>query len=141
MREHTKSNCYVGMVCSDGVILGTDTRSTEDHIVADHNCSKLHRLADNISAAGAGMAADLDQVTEIVAADLDLFRKQVGLMPRVQTCVARLVQKLFKYQGHIAAYLIVAGVDPSGEEILFCASHTLKPSATHRKAFFMVHWS
>ena len=32
----------------DGVVLGADTRATEDTIVADKNCSKIHYIADNI---------------------------------------------------------------------------------------------
>jgi len=32
----------------DGVVLGADTRATEDTIVADKNCSKIHYIANNI---------------------------------------------------------------------------------------------
>ena len=32
----------------DGIILGADTRATEDTIVADKNCSKIHYIAQNI---------------------------------------------------------------------------------------------
>jgi 20S proteasome subunit beta 2 len=38
----------VGIVYKDGVILGADTRATEDTIVSDKNCSKIHYLADNM---------------------------------------------------------------------------------------------
>ena len=32
----------------DGVILGADTRATEDTVVADKNCSKIHYMAPNM---------------------------------------------------------------------------------------------
>lgn len=32
----------------DGVVLGADTRATEDTIVADKNCSKIHYITDSI---------------------------------------------------------------------------------------------
>lgn len=38
----------VGIIYKDGVILGADTRATEDTIVADKNCSKIHYLAKNM---------------------------------------------------------------------------------------------
>lgn len=38
----------VGIIFKDGVILGADTRATEDTIVSDKNCSKIHYLAKNI---------------------------------------------------------------------------------------------
>lgn len=37
-----------GVVYKDGVVLGGDTRSTENTIVADKNCSKVHYLTENI---------------------------------------------------------------------------------------------
>lgn len=37
-----------GIVYKDGVVLGGDTRATEDTIVADKNCSKIHYLAQNV---------------------------------------------------------------------------------------------
>jgi 20S proteasome subunit beta 2 len=39
--------------------MAADTRATAGSIVADKNCEKLHTLAPNIWAAGAGTAADL----------------------------------------------------------------------------------
>jgi len=36
------------------VILGADTRATEDTVVADKNCSKIHYIAPNIYCCGAG---------------------------------------------------------------------------------------
>jgi len=32
----------------DGVVLGADTRATEDTVVADKNCAKIHYIASNI---------------------------------------------------------------------------------------------
>ena len=49
----------VGLICKDAVILAADTRATAGTIVADKNCEKLHEIAPNVYAAGAGTAADL----------------------------------------------------------------------------------
>lgn len=38
----------VGITYKDGVILGADTRATEDTTVADKNCEKIHYLAPNM---------------------------------------------------------------------------------------------
>ena len=37
------------------VCLAADTRSTSGTVVADKNCEKIHYLAANMSAAGAGV--------------------------------------------------------------------------------------
>jgi 20S proteasome subunit beta 2 len=38
----------VGIIYKDGVILGADTRATEDTIVSDKNCAKIHYLSKNM---------------------------------------------------------------------------------------------
>lgn len=34
-----------GVIFNNGVVLGADTRATSGNVVADKNCSKIHRLA------------------------------------------------------------------------------------------------
>lgn len=36
------------LVAQDGVILGADTRATDDMVVADKNCIKIHYIAPKI---------------------------------------------------------------------------------------------
>jgi len=47
----------------DGVVLGADTRATEDTIVCDKNCEKIHYIAPNIYCCGAGTSADTENTT------------------------------------------------------------------------------
>jgi len=44
-------------------VLGADTRATAGRMVADKQCQKIHCLARNIWACGAGTSADLDAIT------------------------------------------------------------------------------
>ena len=46
-----------------------------------------------------------------------------GRKPRVVTCMTMLKQHLFRYQGHIGAYLVVAGVDPTGAHLFTVHAH------------------
>ncbi|KAI5021628.1 hypothetical protein ZWY2020_058358 [Hordeum vulgare] len=64
----------VGLVFTDGVVLGADTRATEGPIVADKNCEKIHFMAPNIYCCGAGTAADTEAVTDMVSSQLQLHR-------------------------------------------------------------------
>ena len=60
----------VGVVYKDGVVLGADTRATNDTVVADKNCEKIHYIAKNIYCCGAGTAADTENVTGSVSESL-----------------------------------------------------------------------
>ncbi|ETS87319.1 proteasome subunit beta type-7 [Pestalotiopsis fici W106-1] len=107
----------------EGVVIAADTRATSGPIVADKNCEKLHYIAPQIWCAGAGTAADTEFTTAIISSNLELHSLSTGRKPRVVTCMTMLKQHLFKYQGHVGAYLVVAGVDPTGAHLFTVHAH------------------
>ncbi|CRK32424.1 hypothetical protein BN1708_016104, partial [Verticillium longisporum] len=87
------------------------------------NCEKLHYIAPQIWCAGAGTAADTEFTTAIISSNLELHALSTGRKPRVVTCMTMLKQHLFQYQGHIGAYLVVAGCDPTGTHLFTVHAH------------------
>ena len=73
--------------------------------------------------AGAGTAADTDFTTSLISSNIELHSLSTGRKPRVITAVTQLKQYLFRHQGYIGAYLIVAGVDPTGTHLFACQAH------------------
>jgi 20S proteasome subunit beta 2 len=104
----------VGLVYKDGVVLAADTRATGGSIVCDKNCEKIHYIADNIYCCGAGTSADTENTTNLIASQLELLRLTTGRQPRVKAAMTRLKQRLFGYQGHVSAALVLGGVDCTG---------------------------
>jgi len=112
-----------GIIYKDGVVLGADTRATEGSIVADKNCAKIHYISKYIYCCGAGTAADTENVTDVIASQLELHRLATGSEPRVNTAMTRLKQKLFQYQGHVSAALVLGGVDVEGSHLYTVYPH------------------
>jgi 20S proteasome subunit beta 2 len=112
-----------GIVFKDGVILGADTRATEDTIVADKNCSKIHYISDNIYCCGAGTAADTEMTTNLISSQLELHKLNTGREARVCSANRMLKQMLFRYQGHISAALVLGGVDITGPHLYSVHPH------------------
>ncbi|KAL4219705.1 Proteasome subunit beta type-7 [Mactra antiquata] len=112
-----------GIIYKDGVVLGADTRATEDTVVADKNCSKIHYLADNMYCCGAGTAADTEMTTQMISSQLELHKLNTGRKPRVATANRLLKQMLFRYQGHISAALVLGGVDVTGPHLYSIHPH------------------
>lgn len=106
-----------GVIYKDGVVLGADTRATEDTVVADKNCAKIHYIASNIYCCGAGTAADTEMTTQMISSELELHRLNTGRLPRVCTANRLLKQMLFRYHGHIGAALVLGGVDVTGPHL------------------------
>jgi len=112
-----------GIIFKDGVVLGADTRATEGSIVADKNCAKIHHISSKIWCCGAGTSADTENITNLIASQLELHRLATGKAPRVITALTRLKQRLFQYQGHVSAALVLGGVDPTGSHLYTVYPH------------------
>jgi len=112
-----------GVVYADGVVLGADTRATEGPIVADKNCEKIHYIAPNIYCCGAGTSADTENTTALISSKLALHRLATGRPSRVATALTMLKQMLFRYQGHVGAYLVLGGIDISGPQLHTIHAH------------------
>ncbi|XP_030002429.1 proteasome subunit beta type-10 [Sphaeramia orbicularis] len=112
-----------GVVYKDGVILGADTRATDDMVVADKNCMKIHYIAPKIYCCGAGVAADAEITTQIMASNVELHMLNTGRPPLVAMVTRQLKQMLFRYQGHVGSSLIVGGVDVTGPHLYSVYPH------------------
>ncbi|XP_005403668.1 PREDICTED: proteasome subunit beta type-10 isoform X2 [Chinchilla lanigera] len=135
-RAHKTGTTIAGLVFRDGVILGADTRATDDMVVADKNCEKIHYIAPKIYCCGAGVAADAEMTTRMAASNMELHALSTGREPRVATVTRILRQMLFRYQGHVAASLIVGGVDPTGPQL-----YGLHPHGSYSRLPFMAQGS
>jgi 20S proteasome subunit beta 2 len=58
-----------------------------------------------------------------MASNLELHSLSTGRKPRVVTVMTMLKHHLFRYQGHIGAYLVVAGCDPTGAHLFTVHAH------------------
>ncbi|KDN50352.1 putative 20S proteasome beta2 subunit [Tilletiaria anomala UBC 951] len=113
----------VGLIYKDGVVLGADTRATEGPIVADKNCEKIHYISENIRCCGAGTAADTEFITNLISSNIQLHELSTGRQPRVVTAMTMLKQRLFQYQGHVGAALVLGGYDATGPQLFTVAPH------------------
>ncbi|XP_031442198.1 proteasome subunit beta type-10 [Clupea harengus] len=112
-----------GLMFKDGVILGADTRATDDMVVADKNCEKIHYIAPKIYCCGAGVAADAVVTTQMMSSNVELHTLSTGRPPVVAMVTRQLKQMLYRYQGKIGSSLIVGGVDVTGPQLYAVYPH------------------
>lgn len=118
--KHAKKTgtTIVGIVYANGVVLGADTRATNGEEVAEKNCVKIDYIAPNMYCCGAGTAADTTNTCQLISRQMELFRMEnSGSQSRVQTAVTLLKRRLFSYQGHISAALVLGGCDLHGPHV------------------------
>jgi proteasome beta subunit len=108
----------MGVVCRDGIVLGTDTRATLGTFVAHKKAKKVYPIDDHIAMTIAGGVADAQTVVEILKVNSKLYKYEKGL-PIPVSAVARLAANVLFSSRYYPFILqsIIGGVDEQGAHI------------------------
>ncbi len=118
--EILKGTTTVGVVCRDGVILGTDTRATMGNYVASKRAKKVYKITDNLAMTIAGGVAVAQRVVEILRINSRLYELEKNRTIPVKSA-ARLVSNLLFSNREVGNPLpmqaLVGGFDDSGPHV------------------------
>jgi proteasome beta subunit len=108
----------MGVVCRDGIVLGTDTRATLGTFVAHKKAKKVYPIDDHVAMTIAGGVADAQTVVEMLRANSKLYKYEKGL-PIPISAVARLAANVLFSSRYFPFILqsIIGGVDDQGAHI------------------------
>ena len=108
----------MGIVCRDGIVLGTDTRATLGTFVAHKHAKKVYPIDDHVAMTIAGGVADAQSVVEILRANSRLYRFENGL-PIPISAIARLAANVLFSARYYPFILqsIIGGIDDQGGHI------------------------
>jgi proteasome beta subunit len=108
----------MGLVCRDGIVLGTDTRATLGTFVAHKRAKKVYQIDDHVAMTIAGGVADAQSVVETLRANAKLYKYEKGL-PMPIPAIARLAANLLFSARYYPFILqsIIGGMDDSGARI------------------------
>ena len=125
-RTKKTGTTIAGVMFEDGVVLAADKRATVGATVVEPACEKIHFIAENIYACGAGTSADTHHVTRQVSSALRLLYADSLRVPRVLAAATQTQQKLFPYLGALQAALLFGGVDETGPALFFVSPNGTK---------------
>jgi proteasome beta subunit len=113
-----KGTTTIGVVCTDGVILASDTRVTMGYYVAHKFGKKVYKIDDNLGMTIAGTVADAQKVVDILTANAQLYRINMN-RPMPVSAAARLVANLLFSNRYLplATQVLVGGVDDTGPHV------------------------
>jgi len=108
----------VGLVCSDGVVLATDTRVTAGGFIAHKRGKKLLKIDDNIAMTISGGVADAQNVVDILKYYANIYRIEKGRQMPVKSAAQIVSNVLFSSRLYpYIADVLVGGVDQAGGSI------------------------
>jgi proteasome beta subunit len=110
----------VGATCSDGVILGTDTRATMGNYIASKKAKKVYKITDSLAMTIAGGVAVAQRIVDILKVNAQLFELEKGRPMPVQAA-ARLVSNILFSNRSVGMPLplqaLIGGYDETGPHI------------------------
>jgi len=110
----------VAVACTDGVIMGTDTRATMGTYVASKRAKKVFKITDHLAMTIAGGVAVAQRVVDILRVNARLFELEKR-RPMTAAAAARLVSNILFSNREVGRPLplqaLVGGFDGSGPHI------------------------
>lgn len=108
----------VGMIYSDGVILAGEKRVAIGNFLLSKAGKKVFKVLDNIGIASAGILADMQAISKILAADIRLYELENKRQASVKTAAKLLANILYirKYFPFLAS-TIIGGIDKNGKHL------------------------
>jgi proteasome beta subunit len=105
----------VGLVCSDGVVLATDTRVTAGGFIAHKRGKKLLKIDENIAMTISGGVADAQNVVDTLKYYTNLYRIERRRLMPVKAAAQVVSNVLFSSRLYpFIADVLVGGVDSTG---------------------------
>jgi len=74
LEQYLKGTTTVGFVCSDGVIMASDSRATMGFMIADKEAKKIYAIDDRIAITTAGMVGDNQAIIRLMKAQIALYK-------------------------------------------------------------------
>ena len=113
-----KGTTTVGIVCTDGVVLGTEHRATMGTLIAHKSTQKLFKIDENIGITTAGLVGDAQVLTRYLSAEVQLYKlkkKSPITIKAASTMMANILSGR-RYMPYWVA-LVIGGVDSSGGHV------------------------
>jgi len=113
-----KGTTTIGVVCSDGVILASDTRVTMGYYVAHKFGKKVYKVDNHLGMTIAGTVADAQKVVDILTANANLYKMSMN-RPMPVLSAARLVANILFNNRYVplSTQVLVGGVDDTGAHV------------------------
>jgi proteasome beta subunit len=113
-----KGTTTVGMICRDGIILGTEKRATMGNFIASKRAKKIYQIADRIALTTAGSVGDAQFLYRLIKVETNLYEIRKERKPSVKS-VATLVSNILNQTRYFPYFvqLLIGGVDERGPSV------------------------
>jgi len=108
----------LGIVCKDGVVLGTEHRATMGTLIAHKATQKLFKIDDNLGLTTAGLVGDAQLLARYLSAEVDLYKLKRSETISIRAAATLMANILAGRR--FAPYwvqLLIGGIDDEGGHV------------------------
>ena len=120
IKNQVHGTTTVGLVCSDGIVLTTDTRASMGYFIASRTVNKIAVIDSHCALTIAGGVADAQYVVDQLKYQSNIYKLE-KLQKLPISSAARLTSNLFYSSNHQAAPyyadILVGGIDMDGPQL------------------------
>jgi proteasome beta subunit len=116
--ELKKGTTTLGMVCKDGVVMGTEHRATMGTLIAHKTTQKLFKIDENLGLTVAGLVGDAQVLARYLSAEVELYKLKRSTSMSVKaasTLMANILSGRRYFPYWVA--LVIGGMDPDGGHV------------------------
>jgi proteasome beta subunit len=113
-----KGTTTAGIICKEGVVLGSEKRATRDNFIASKDAQKIYKIDDRIGITTAGVVGDAQRIVRLLKAEINIYKmRNKASMPvkAISTLLSNILNEN-RYYPYIAD-LIIGGVDQTGPHL------------------------
>ena len=110
--KYLKGTTTVGMVCTDGVVIGADTRATAGTFIASTEVRKVWKIDNNLGMTIAGAVGDAQELIRVLKAQNEIYKmnENKSMSPKSASSLLSIILQQNKMMPFYVE-LIVAGLD------------------------------
>jgi proteasome beta subunit len=116
--ELKKGTTTLGIVCKDGVVMGTEHRATMGTLIAHKTTQKLFKIDDNLGLTVAGLVGDAQVLARYLSAEVELYKLKRNTRISVKaasTLMANILSGRRYFPYWVA--LVIGGMDQEGGHV------------------------
>ena len=115
-----KGTTTIGIVCSDGVVMGADTRVTMDTYIASAEGVKVFKIDEALGITIAGGVGDANYLVKVLKVQNELYKMDEGkqLSPSAASSLLSIILQENRFSPYYAAF-IVGGLQRNGTPELY----------------------
>ncbi len=120
LMEVMKGTTTVGIVCSDGVVIGADRRATMGTFIASKETRKVFEIDENLGMTVAGSVGDAQELVRLLKANNEIYKmsENRSFSPKSATSLLSIMLQQNKMMPYYVQ-LIIGGVNVDGEPGLY----------------------